>query len=175
MWSDKQKQGVLWFILLLVGGCGFSPQYLTEAGKLEPLLQKVQVAPIPDRYGQILRNNLLNFIGENPQSDGGYQLNVALKVQERDIGYNKDLSTSRVEVEILADYIFTDQKNKVELQKGRCRTAEYFTFSRNKLYQNVVTERHAPLYGLDLISRCLIDRVSLLVRQANHLQIKRGE
>lgn len=54
--------------LPLLSGCGFEPIYATRDGKRVPqLLAQIEIAPIAERSGQILRNHLIDMF--DPQRD----------------------------------------------------------------------------------------------------------
>ncbi len=145
--------------------CGFSPQYGTIGGSGATQFDDVDVGSIPDRYGQILRNKLTHVLGEKRGHARPLLFDVDLQVNFREIGYEKNLNTSRSEVMILANYQLKDRQNIQPPQKGMCRTSEYFSMSKEQIFQNVTSEKNAPMRGIETISRCLIDRLSILIKR----------
>ena len=167
LWS---KEGFRIITLLCVGGmiltsCGFRPQYANMSAFEKVPFDQVAVSAIPDRYGQVLRNSLTNRVGEDQGKKRPFLFEVDLKVNFREIGYEKNLNTSRSEVLIVAKYHLKDRQGRYVTQQGMCRTSEYFSMSKEQIFQNVTSEKNAPLRGLETISRCLTDRLSILLKR----------
>ena len=149
---------------LTLSSCGFKPQYAPSLSQGEIGFKQVDILHIPDRYGQVLHNNLTNIVGEGGREKRPYSFEVKLSVTFREIGYEKNLNTSRSEVLLEAAYQLLDRTGKREPQKGRCRTSEYYSTSLEQIFQNVTSEKNAPLRGLETLTRCLVDRLSILLK-----------
>ncbi len=95
-------------LLLLLGACGFTPVY-GERGELprgaQTQLANVQVIPIEERVGQMLRNVLLDQM--NP---GGmpakpqYRLAVKLVEQTQELSVQKTQFATRANLSLRANY-----------------------------------------------------------------------
>lgn len=99
-------------ILWLLTGCGFKPMYTTSS--TEPALQDrfstIEVGPIEDRTGQILRNHLLDSL--NPYgtvSAAQYLLSIALEEQVEGYGFRSDEAVTRESFTLIADFQLIDQ------------------------------------------------------------------
>lgn len=95
MWSRRALLGGL----LLAGGCGFRPLYAPAAPEEGAVtaLSGVQVANIPERSGQLLRQALMRRL--DPAGLGGaprHELRVALAVENEPIGFRRDGVPSRI-------------------------------------------------------------------------------
>ena len=69
-----------------VSGCGFHPMYATTpaGGSLNDVMKAVQIAPIPSRTGQRLRNELIfGAYGGGEASTPVYRLDIALRESVR--------------------------------------------------------------------------------------------
>jgi len=69
-----------------VSGCGFHPMYATTptGGNLNDVMKTVQIAPIPSRTGQRLRNELIfGAYGGGESSAAVYRLEIALRESVR--------------------------------------------------------------------------------------------
>ena len=151
--------------LLSLGGCGFQPQYSYSASQNGNYdFSYVEIPIIQDRYGQMLRNSITNFIGEGAGKDSKFVYNIQLNTSHRDLGFEKNLNTSRSEVVLLANYIFSDKAHQGRDIKGHCRTSEYYSQSKTQIFQSVSAQKNAPLKGLETLSRCLIDRLVILMK-----------
>ena len=154
----------LLFFGVTLSSCGFKPQYAPSLSQGRASFNEVDIPHIPDRYGQVLHNNLTNIVGVEGRAKRPYRFDVKLSVTFREIGYEKNLNTSRSEVLLEAAYQLTDRGRKREPQKGRCRTSEYYSSSLEQIFQNVTSEKNAPLRGLETLTRCLVDRLSILLK-----------
>src|SRR5262245_24825252 len=116
MWS---RRGILVSLILAsaaapLAGCGFRPLYgqasVNAAGSpVDRQMAGVRIAPIPDRLGQQLHNALRDQF--NPLGQPGYgdfTLNVVLLQRVYGALARRDLSASRRNVELTAQYTLTD-------------------------------------------------------------------
>jgi hypothetical protein len=158
------RGGLAMLLCLTLSSCGFKPQYAPGLSQSKAGFDQVDIPHISDRYGQVLHNNLTNTVGEGTREKRPYVFNVGLTVTFREIGYEKNLNTSRSEVLLVAPYQLIDRSGKRQPQKGMCRTSEYFSSSLEQIFQNVTSEKNAPLRGLETLTRCLVDRLSILLK-----------
>ena len=83
MWWHKPLLAALALFALGLAGCGLQPLYGTTAGgsRLAAIMSGVEVAPIPGRVGQRVRNELIfentGGSGQNPQTT--YKLDIVIK------------------------------------------------------------------------------------------------
>ena len=149
---------------LTLSSCGFKPQYAPRFSQGEVSFDQVDIPHIPDREGQILHNNLTNIVGIGGGKARPYVFNVGLSIDFREVGYEKNLNTSRFEVLLVAPYQLVDRSGKRPPQKGMCRTSEYYSVSLAQIFQNVTSKKNAPRRGLETLTRCLVDRLSILLK-----------
>lgn len=71
----------------VVAGCGFRPVH-GRRGRGGAALTSVDVAPIADRSGQLLRNALLDRL--RPVDDAPHELVVTLSLVDQDLGISED-------------------------------------------------------------------------------------
>jgi LPS-assembly lipoprotein len=83
MWWHKPLLAALALLALGLAGCGLQPLYGSTAGgsRLAAIMSGVEVAPIPGRVGQRVRNELIfentGGSGQNPQTT--YKLDIVIK------------------------------------------------------------------------------------------------
>ena len=97
------------FALLALSACGFSPLYGGARGQgASAALETVQVANIPDRTGQVLRQELEQQIHTNgaPTTEL-YTLAVSYKVIQTGEGIQADSSTTRNRFNAIATWKLT--------------------------------------------------------------------
>ena len=125
--------------LMLLSGCGFAPIYGTHSDANSPVADKlndVAIAGIPDRPGQMLRNDLIDlmYIKGRPHNPK-YHLTVGLHSTEEDLGILADATSTRTLMNMYADYSLTDSKGKV-VDQGTAHSVASF----NKLSQQFGTQ-----------------------------------
>jgi LPS-assembly lipoprotein len=99
--------------LLTLGGCGLQPMYAGGAsGKVASSLSSIQVAPIPERAGWLVRNALVDRLG-GETSNPAYRLEVELDDDLTGFGIRGDSSVTRERRTMRARY------RLVELESGQ--------------------------------------------------------
>ncbi|MCC7276078.1 MAG: hypothetical protein IT561_25650 [Alphaproteobacteria bacterium] len=165
-WSSPSAAVAALLLAAALAGCGFEPLNAPRSGQAVPTaLQAVQIANIPDRSGQFLRNYLRDEI--NPYGVPGhprFRLDVVLAERRDDIGLRRDDVRTRTNIQIEAEYrlvALTD--GKVVLQ-GRSRTMSSFNLLVND-YSNVVSEQEAREQALRQIGGDIRTRLALYFRR----------
>ena len=118
--------------LLLLSACGFKPMYGTHSestlSTTGSALSQIQIANIPDRNGQILRNTLVDRmnpsgLATNPQ----YRLEVTdLEESVRDLDITIRSDTTRQQMKLTADMKLIDVvTNEIVLEKDLTARGSY--------------------------------------------------
>ncbi|MGZ8996791.1 MAG: LPS assembly lipoprotein LptE [Rhodospirillales bacterium] len=148
---------------ILIGGCGFRPLY----GEPEPMsgaagvgteLAAVEIAPIPDRVGQLVRNDLLYHMDA---SEGGgaaaYRLDVRLTERISELAVERTGFATRSNLRLAASYRLIDLSNGRQLVSGRSRAISSYnivdaSFS-TLTAQNAARERAAARIAEEIRTR----------------------
>ena len=94
-----------------LGGCGLQPMYAGGAsGTVASSLSSIQVAPIPERAGWLLRNALVDRLGGQSASPA-YRLEVELDDDLAGFGIRGDSSVTRERRTLRARYRLVDLSN----------------------------------------------------------------
>jgi len=110
---------------LLLTACGFQPLY--EAGgssrAMQAHLAGVEVAPIADRLGQVMRNRLMDRL--NAGGTPGYRLTVTLEQSTQGYGIRPDAAATQEQLTLVAHVSFTklDGEELVFAEDMRARTS----------------------------------------------------
>ncbi len=97
------KKSIIIALTLLLAGCGFKPLYQAEGGNSEMVLTKlasIDIAPIPERLGQIMRNRMLDLFGSASQPD--YSLSVSISNEIEGYGFRPDAAVTQEQVTMIA-------------------------------------------------------------------------
>lgn len=96
-----------------LGACGFRPVYGTGEDGLNGRanLEKVDIAVIPDRAGQMLRNHLIDrFYRGGYPVDAPYRLDVSLTQSTNTAAIRPDQTTDRLDVSTSATFKVVEKK-----------------------------------------------------------------
>jgi len=95
-------------LLLVLSGCGFRPLYESQgsAEAMRVQLYGVEVAPMPDRLGQVMRNRLLEWLDKSASPT--HRLEVTLDSSEEVFGIRPDESAAQEQVTLIASVRLVD-------------------------------------------------------------------
>lgn len=131
----------LLIISLLVSACTFQPLYSEE--NVEDL-SHIKVATIPEREGQLLRNELIDlfvFNANNPKKT--YLLIVEPAYSTKDIGVRRDATTSRKESIVSAVIKLKDLTTKHIVYTSTLSAQNSYVVGSTNFFANVITEQEA--------------------------------
>ncbi len=146
------------FLLLLsvitLAACGYSPMYGQQGTRdygQEDFLAYTEIANIPNREGQMLRNMLIDrFYRSGRPVNPAYRLEVAnLKENRSDLDITKDSDATRGQLKIEADLLLADKVTGEILINRRIRSIASYNIlgseftnrvSEENTRQNVLTD-----------------------------------
>lgn len=165
--DKKNGHGLLSVFCLLLSvvclpACGFHPLYGSrdDNSSVSAELNDVAIENIPDRNGQILRNDLIDrmYSKGRPQNPK-YSLTAGLRTLEEGIGLLPDATTSLTELNLYADYTLKDQTGKVVVKATAHATATFNQLQEE--YGTLAAEQNAYQRCLDEVSEQIVGRISL--------------
>lgn len=148
---------IKYFLLLISVGalasCGFVPMYssnnnLSSESVLNSL-QQIDVRPIADRRGRILRNQIREKINPVGVDGAKYDLQVILASRSQDLGVRKDSTTSRSNLILTANVVLWDGTKRLLRDRVRA-TVSYNILDQQ--YATIASERNAESRALTQIS-----------------------
>lgn len=150
---------------LLLAGCGFQPLYgdrgvgAAAAEKLET----VDIAPIPDREGQKLRNLLIDrFYTTSRPAQTRYRLDASVNAVEQKLALQKDASAVRAQLLVTVPYRLVDTANgQVVFQSNSRSMISYNILEQH--YAGVLTVENAYDRALLEISNDVTSRVAMFL------------
>lgn len=154
-------------VSFLLAGCGFEPLYgrSSPTGAVGPQLNQVEIAIIPDRAGQQLRNFLIDrFYTNGRPAEPVHRLDVTLETIRRTLGIEKDATTSRAQLAMTARYQLWDIRANKAVFQGNSRVVTDFNVLLSP-YGSVAAETDAQERGLAQLSDDITTRIALVLRR----------
>jgi LPS-assembly lipoprotein len=106
------RRALLALALLSLGGCGLHPLYQGgSGGAVATTLGKVTVAPIAGQSGWLMRNKLVDRLGEGGAGTAAYRLDVALDDNITSFGLRSDRAATQERRTLRARYQLVDLSN----------------------------------------------------------------
>lgn len=143
-------------LLLAFTSCGFSPMYRDYSAPLPP----IEVAPISERTGQLLRQNLQRQLDFGAASESArYILSVELEESSGGVAIAKDATETFVRLTFLAIYKLEEIGVEKPLLRDRARATAGYTVATSD-YANLIAADDARNKAI----RQLTDSISRSVR-----------
>ncbi len=128
----------------LLFGCGFEPLYSQRQRSVTlGETSAVAVAPIPERVGQLIRNELidrLNPLGEPDRPR--YRLVVTSSGRREGLAFQRDLTVTRYNFLLSASYVLSDGISGATVLRGQTRAVAAYNVVQSE-FSNVIAERDA--------------------------------
>jgi LPS-assembly lipoprotein len=151
-------------LLLLLGACGLRPMYAGgSSGAVASGLETIQVAPIPERAGWLVRNALVDRLGGEAAAPG-YRLEVELDDDLTAFGIRGDSAVTRERRTLRARYRLVDTRTgEVVLDATAGSDAGIDVVSSE--YATVAAEQTAQERLATVIADQMVSRIALYVRR----------
>jgi len=148
----KKVRLFFYFIVFFIfTSCGYEPIYSKNANTNKELLS-ISVQNIKNRPGQILRNTLLNQL--NPERERvitKYRLIVEISESKTSLAYRRDMSATRTDLKITANYLLKDIKNGEIVLKQEAKSISSFDVVES-VYATLIAEKDVREKNLKVIS-----------------------
>jgi LPS-assembly lipoprotein len=152
-------------LLLLLGACGLQPMYTGgSSGAVASGLGSIQVAPIPERAGWLVRNALVDRLGGEAATPA-YKLEVELDDDVTAFGIRGDSAVTRERRTLRARYRLVDLKTgEVVLDATAGSDAGIDVVSSE--YATVAAEQSAQERLASVVADQMVSRLALFVRRS---------
>lgn len=154
--------------MLPLVGCGFRPVHgrRADGASVAALMSGINIDPISDREGQVLRLHLLQRLtprGAPP--DPIYRLSVRLDEQERTVAVREDNSATRSNLVLRADFVLSDTRSGRALTTGneRISTSYDIQSTTQGQFTTITARRDARARGLEALADLIQRRLSLFL------------
>ncbi len=163
MFKSGTKFLLLSAALLNLSACGFHSVYGSRNADGTPVaeqLAQVTIDPIPERAGQMLRNDLIDrMYGKGRPSLPTHHLIVKLKTTDEDLGTLANGTTALADIHTTATYELKDANGKTVSKGTTSSTAQYDKLTSE--YATLAAHEGALERTVREVSEQLTGRISL--------------
>jgi LPS-assembly lipoprotein len=147
--------------LVALGGCGLRPLYGGgSSGTVASTLRSVTVAAIPGQSGWLMRNKLVDRLGDSGNGSSAYRLDVTLDDNITSFGLRSDQSATQERRTLRARFQLVDLRNgTVVLDSTAGSDADVDIVSSE--YATVAAEQTALENLTDIVADQIVARVAL--------------
>ena len=132
-------------VLVLVSACGFRPLYgsrTTSASTVDAMAQIV-VGRLTGRYGQIIRNQLLDHLTPFGKSSAPrYRLQLDIETQKEALAIEQDETVERFNFQLIARYKLVDLTTASTVFRARSQSIAAYNVVRSD-YATLIAEQDA--------------------------------
>ncbi len=150
-------------LLLAVSGCGFRPLYGTTAtstGTTNERLATVSVGLIPDRTGQLVRNELLERVNvRGTPAKPEFVLDVAVAESIQNLAIQRDEVATRANLILRASFRLVDNATGQSVFNGSVQSVASYNISDSQDFATLSAETDARRRG----ARDLADEITARV------------
>jgi LPS-assembly lipoprotein len=149
--------------LALLAACGFQPVYGTHSTGDESVstqMNSVAIGNIPDRIGQMLRNDLIDrMYGKGRPQQALYNLSVQIRMAQADLGIQANATSTRSMIDMYGDYVLTDTQGRALIKGTAHSISSYSTLADE--YGNLAALNDAKERTVNEVSEQIVNRLSL--------------
>jgi len=157
--------------LFLLASCGFEPVYGKHSSSASPAqgagmeaatgLSAIDVAIVPDREGQILRNELIDQLRPHGGREAKYTLSFAdLIVNVRKLDLTKNAEATRAQIIVTTNIYLTDLETGALVLSRPVKSISSYNVLPSK-FATRVTEQNARENALRDAARQIVQQLSL--------------
>ena len=147
--------------VLTLAACGFSPMYAKDKG-VRADLSNIQIANIPDRAGQYLRNELMDLFYRSGKPDTpAYDLNIVNFSETLiDLDITSSSTATRRQIRLGAEMILTDRKSGAEILRRNISVINSFNVLESQ-FSTRISENDARQTALNDMARRIESQLAL--------------
>lgn len=164
MWWLKHFPRTLSLLVLvaLLSSCGFRPLYLKGKQNPQPELAAIDIRPIIDRKGQILRNLLLDQLTpKGSPARPAYVLDVSIDFSIRNLGIRRNDRATRALLRVTATYSLRRKQDGAQLFNGASQADSGYDILDSD-FATLVAEQDALQHSLEAVAQDIKLRLSFL-------------
>ena len=155
------KKFILCLFILSLIGCGFRPLYTSFTnGRIQPTFLEIEIAPIKNREGQILRTELIRHLyGDRQKRPAIYRLVTTLSEAKTLFGVKKNAFATRANLKLGSQFYLVRLSDHLSVLSD----SSHITVSYNVLdseFASHMAEKQARERGLQTLSKNMRTRLA---------------
>ena len=151
---------------LTLSACGFHPLYGTLDNGARVDMSTVYVAPIPERVGYRLRNDLLDLFNSMGKPEGAkYRLQIVLKSDRVALGFLNNAEITRYNYYLTAHYDLVSTATNKPVKRGLARIITSYNVVTSP-YATVVAEKDAQDRAARDLAETIRTDIAVYLREA---------
>ncbi|MEQ8667296.1 MAG: LPS assembly lipoprotein LptE [Rhodospirillales bacterium] len=165
--SERLRTGVLVVALMALGACGFEPLYGQGTASGAAQLSGIRVAPIDDRIGQQLRNELRGYLTPHGLNDvPEWELRVELEESISEVLVEETSFATRADLTVRAKFRIVSLGDQPLSVPAATTSAigSYNLLEATNEYANVVAERDARAKAIRVVARDIARQIAIWLR-----------
>ncbi len=171
-----RRNNILWIVVgvfLLTSGCGFTRIHGPQSPAIISNLATFEINHIPDRIGQMLRNELIHQMrhGANIGTPRFY-VSVSLIERLHHLGIRKDDVATRANLELDATFKITNELKGQPIYIGRSRSVSSYDILTSA-FATLSALRDARRRGVKTLAQNIKSRISVWLIQRKKLEDKK--
>ena len=160
------RTAALALALLSLAGCGLRPLYAGgSGGAVASTLRSVTVAPIPGRSGWLMRNKLIDRLGEAGSGSAAYRLDVTLDDNITSFGLRRDQAATQERRTLRARYQLVDVRNGMVVLDATAGSDAGIDIVSSE-YATVAAEQTALENLTDIVADQIVARLALYANRS---------
>ena len=149
------RRALILFVCLALPGCGLRPLYAGGSGSsVASALSSVTVGPIPGQSGWLVRNKLVERLGQSGEGPAAYRLDVVLDDNITSFGIRRDRAATQERRTLRARYQLVSLANGAVLLDATAGSDSRIDIVSSE-YATVAAEQTA----LEQLSEVLADQI----------------
>jgi LPS-assembly lipoprotein len=155
------RAAALALVLFCLGGCGLRPLYSGGSGSaVAATLRSVKVAPIPGQSGWLMRNKLVDRLGESGSGTAAYRLDVTLDDNITSYGLRSDQAATQERRTLRARFQLVDVRNGMVVLDATAGSDAGIDIVSSE-YATVAAEQTALENLTDIVADQIVSRLAL--------------
>jgi LPS-assembly lipoprotein len=160
------RTAALALALLSLAGCGLRPLYSGgSGGAVASTLRSVTVAPIPGQSGWLMRNKLIDRLGEAGSGSAAYRLDVTLDDNITSFGLRRDQAATQERRTLRARYQLVDVRNGMVVLDATAGSDAGIDIVSSE-YATVAAEQTALENLTDIVADQIVARLALYANRS---------
>jgi len=160
------RTAALALALLSLAGCGLRPLYAGgSGGAVASTLRSVTVAPIPGQSGWLMRNKLIDRLGEASSGSAAYRLDVTLDDNITSFGLRRDQAATQERRTLRARYQLVDVRNGMVVLDATAGSDAGIDIVSSE-YATVAAEQTALENLTDIVADQIVARLALYANRS---------